>query len=422
MASSKNIQAAWDAFVAFDALKGHPEVAQNLPHPPFYALDRLCRFITFSRPVTKTHFRAQLAVMRRMWEAGGKPPLAAWNSLINFAGKGLRTGSKEEYKTAVSIFNDMVAGRCPGSRLPKGVIDYGRLTNHINTPIQPNLVTFNILLDVATRSLHSDSVKHAVGLFTQSGFAPDFISHMCMLRYHSKKRSLEGVRATLTKIKEQRIIMPIDGFNAVISAYAYNNRHDLALAVFRLLENNITLSDDQEGIHSVRDLLSREERLEVPDNVKPDVATYTAMIQSMAYIGDFVHTFDIFNEFLSSRDTARIHPSTSAAFRAVFLGFSKHGADPSWIVPDTGEVSRWNLSNLQLVFRLFLKLPAQEVPTRSTVYWIMSAFDKTSGHDKKLLREVWAQMKGRYTTARPMLFSQPRLRRMEETIYNYTPH
>jgi len=43
-----------------------------------------------------------------------------------------------------------------------------------------------------------------------------------------------------------------------------------------------------------------------------------------------------------------------------------------------------------------LQLPSLPKPTDRLIYWILAAFDKTSGNDAAKLREVWTKLEAKY--------------------------
>jgi len=53
---------------------------------------------------------------------------------------------------------------------------------------------------------------------------------------------------------------------------------------------------------------------------------------------------------------------------------------------------QWSLQILQTVFDTFITLPPDVKASRSTLHWIMLAFDITSGQDQVILREVWMKL------------------------------
>jgi len=86
-------------------------------------------------------------------------------------------------------------------------------------------------------------------------------------------------------------------------------------------------------------------------------------------------------------------------FRGIFLGFFRHGvaeAPPKKLRSTVAQRQPWLLESLMSLFEVFLALPEYIQPSTSTIYWALIAFDKTSNHDRELLRTVWNRMEGRF--------------------------
>jgi len=99
---------------------------------------------------------------------------------------------------------------------------------------------------------------------------------------------------------------------------------------------------------------------------------------------------------------------TITAFRAIFLGFFRHGKSPhnqqksahfrprALTIGHTPDPDAWSLENLEPIFQRFLDLPDGVKPRVTVLYWIIMAFAKTSGDDFEQLRRVYAQLEDRF--------------------------
>jgi len=103
-----------------------------------------------------------------------------------------------------------------------------------------------------------------------------------------------------------------------------------------------------------------------------------------------------------------LYQPSLAVFRAIFLGFSRHA---------TKDDSDWNMDNLSQMFDMFLKLPSDSNPNDNTIYFIMLAFDKASGHDIKILRDVWMSIHRRFGFVLHKAHSVSRLARLQRLLF-----
>uniref|UniRef100_D8PLC7 Expressed protein n=2 Tax=Schizophyllum commune (strain H4-8 / FGSC 9210) TaxID=578458 RepID=D8PLC7_SCHCM len=111
--------------------------------------------------------------------------------------------------------------------------------------------------------------------------------------------------------------------------------------------------------------------------------------------------------------------------RALFLGFARHGSrrdDAASTRPQRyrGDLptspSAWTLDALLPILRVFQSLPAEPRPSRSTLFWILTAFRKTTGDRRDVVRKVWEMLEGRY--GERYMVSQQRLRSLREWLYH----
>ena len=409
---------------------------------PLSHLHRLCRVLSRNRPKTRTQFLRLLSVLHTIQHSGGQVHLHEWNAVIDNAGKGWRKTRPEDFKLALGIFYDMVEQRPPGSTFSGNESAAGEKGPAVGEPVSPDIVTYTTLLSIAARTLHGPTVRHASSLLQSSGIPPNRITHLSLLKYFTFTKSLSGVRSTLLKMKQQGMELGLDGINACIWAYGHNNRPDVVMMIYRLLRHNVTpdIHIGEDDVDSTARRLKDDEGIIVSKDIKPNEITFTIVIQTMAYHGDLAATLSVFMDMLSSENLemgARLHrdknnklqPSayspTLPIFRAIFLGFSRHGVPPpkngnhklsSRLQSINRSPTAWSLENLSSLFSTFLALPEHIKLSQSTISWIMVAFDKTSGHDMDILRKIWTQLEVRF--GGPWGGSRNRLYRLRASLFH----
>lgn len=428
------LSAAESAAVAWRAYSGL--VALNGPSIPMPHMHRLARVLSSNRPKTRKQFTRLLSVLSAIQKAGGKIHLHEWNALIDHAGKGLRKTKPEEFRRALDIFTDMVSGRAPGSTMHGNEEEDDGFHRG---PIVPDIYTYSTLINIAARTLHGPSVHQASSLLQASGLPPNRITHLSLLRYFTKTKHMSGIRATLLKMRQQGHELGLDGLNACIWAYSHNERSDMVMKIYRLLRHNVTPESGNGDLEDVIRELKEVEFITIPGDVVANEVTFTIVIQTLAYQGNLLATLSVFADMLSSKNVEWGAPlvrdedggwkptsysPTLPVFRAIFLGFSRHVVSPeeeaSFRLQSsaTTRQPRWSLENLQDLFGTFLMLPDRVRPNQSIVYWILDAFDKASGHDADLLRQVWVEMETRFGPwGRGHCYFQNRLRQWHASLF-----
>lgn len=420
ISSGKDLQRVWTCYLNLTRIQNtHPVVQELFPDSriPSKLLSRLSHFIIHSRPITASHFPALLKVMQHLWDIGSVPPRARWNALIRFAADGQRRGGKNGVRKSLAILNDYTKGLRPGSSMQGRAASLPSILDP-NSPNQPNISTYNIIIHIAAKAMDGHLFRDAIDLLDRSGLAPTRITYLAQLNYYAEKKQLGHVRDVVRRLNEDGVDLGVDGINACLWAYTLSNQHSVALDIYRVLRDNRHADEDPETIARLRNKLETYEHIRIPSDARPDKRTYVMLIQTMSYNGNFTEAISIFADFLECTPRGRIHPSTAPAFRAIFHGFSKHAVGRLEELTDFNNPhNKWNLASLQRIYRLFLKLPPREVPSRSTIYWIMVAFDKASDHDVDLLQERWSELENRFAPTSPWLFAQPRLQRMKGMLF-----
>ncbi|OJA19240.1 hypothetical protein AZE42_05995 [Rhizopogon vesiculosus] len=411
-----SVTEGWEAYHTLTVMfPHHIHHLAGVPKIPQRHLHHLARLLASTKPRTRTLFLRLSAVLTTLHRSGGRIYLWEWNALLDCAGKRWRKCSLEDYKAAVEVFSTMTTTPQPSENTGgDGILaadpDFGR--------VQPDIITYTTLLYIAGRSLDPSAIRHASNLLRASGLPPNRITHLSLLYYYTRTKQLSGVRSTLQKMGEQGFEPGLDGINACIWAYARNGHMDIASTIYRVLRHNLQpeLDVGDNDIEAAVKYLLDVESIPVPSKLIPDEITYTALIQSFAYHGQFMKALHVFVDMLSTPNRESKAPMdqtgeplfyqpTLAAFRGLFLGFARHAQKPLSLKAPPGSLSErlfpsqksdWNLDNLHQVFKAFISLPADTKPSERLIYWILVSFGKASGDDPGKLRKVFLQLEQRF--------------------------
>lgn len=424
IARGKALRHVWESYMDLIQIqRTYPVVQEQFPpsRVPSVLLVRLCHLIIHSRPFTHSHYPSLLMVMQHMWDKGRKdrrPTRLMWNSLINFAAKGRRGGGEDGIQRSLAALNDFICDLRPGSTIPNASKLTLPAVLDTSSPNQPDIYTFGTLIHIASNAMDSELFEDANRLLEESGLPPTRITRLSCLEFYTRKKQMDDVRRVIWTMREDGMDLGIDGLNACIWAFTNTGQDSKALDIYRILRNNVEADPDPDAIHRLRNDLEAFEHIHVPNDATPDSTTYVSLIQTMAYHGRFTETTSIFADFLASAPRLRLGPSTAPAFRAVFLGFSKYAIGRLEVSADPNHPHRqWDLESLQAMYRTFLTMPYGVVPSRSTIFWIMVAFDKASDRDVDHLRAIWLELENHFEPMAPWLFQQGRLQRIKNILF-----
>ncbi|ESK93736.1 pentatricopeptide repeat-containing protein [Moniliophthora roreri MCA 2997] len=416
IANTQDHDKAYNAYTTLLKLSHSHPSHKKQPKIPYAHLHRLLRLIVQHRPKTRSQFLCLLSVMSTIHSSGGKLQTWEWNALISHAGTGWRRARAEDWRMALDTYDDMTNGSPPGASFSPS--DYASVPSpHPDENTQapePDLFTYNTLLSIATKTLYGRAVKRSASLLTNAGFTPDRVTYLSMMNFWIGVRKLAGVRSNLLEMRAQGFELGLDGVNECIWGYSQCGRLDIVRKIYDALRTNV-VGDSVSG--EEQEVLENE-GIHIPSEMVPNEVTYTATIQSMAYHGDLDSALRIFMDMLHSDNTEFAAPMvakgeygkyapTSAVFRALFLGFARHGhADR--------EGEGWSLRNLEGIYGTFIGLEEAIGLSQWTVYWVLGAFDKCSGHDVLMLRRIWKELEEREQS-----FGGPqnRLRALREVVF-----
>ncbi|THH06800.1 hypothetical protein EW145_g3835 [Phellinidium pouzarii] len=411
---SSTLEEAWDAFqdlVTLDGASGnlcdtglakHQELAveENV-------LKCLAVRISKTKPSTRGNFLRLLSVsarLRRERERRGDYPLLRteeWNSLIHFAGSGLRRTTVEAYNAALDVFSDMMRDEGQGHEESKSA--------------KPSIYTFTTLLSIAVRTDHRPAIEHAMEMLRMSRLKPTRITHLCTIRFHLRTEGLPGVRRVMSILVKEGHEVGIDGVTTFLYCAGLEGQVEVVQKVYAALRQNLRAVKDVSARIDKRDnsavsgmemshraTRSIEHTITVEGvtfskSLIPSETTYTCTIQTLAYHGYMIEAMEVFKDMLSTErpapESGSFQPSYSV-FRAFFLGYAKHGCQLRGMSKFARKMylrqTAWNWERLQVLLDAFLELKDCN-PSGRVIYWIMKAVRRTTGSEE-LLQDVWMRL------------------------------
>ena len=425
LATTTSAEEGWKAYGVLSRIQQQQNSLNRgtdpIPVVPFAHLHRLARLIARNVPKTRSQFSRLLSVLTTIQNYGGNIQLHEWNALIDHAGRGYRTTLSQNFYHSLSIYCDMIYDRPPGSgflsddgfSFPREGDPYD-LHFPKNPASEPDIYTYTTLINIAARTGDLSLLHRAIALLKEAGLPPNRITHLTLLKFFTAKRELSGVRSTLARMREQNLDIGVDELNACMLAYSKCLRVDITIMIYRALRHNMVPEDyiGHDDITFVQRRLHHE-GIFLPSDLWPNEVTFTSMIQMMAYHGNLLATLSVFSDMISTPNSEQgaplildergelqraLYTPTISIFRAMFLGFCRHGVSPNSF--QTGPLKsdpnepEWNLETLQTIFEKFIKLPPDTKVTASVMFWILGSFNKTSNRDVQLLRTIWLRIEG----------------------------
>ena len=410
LATTQDPANAWAAYRSLLVLPRSSEKAR--PKVPYAHRYRLLRLLAASpHPRPRGRFAQVLSVLRALHDAGGTVVRWQWNLLLDCAGKeGWRRPREEQFRAALALLADMRGGSAKNVVAEGGDGDLARA-------LVPDIYSYSTLIAHAVRTGAPAAVRHAMQLLTRAGLSPGVHAHTPLLCFFARRWDLAGVRDTLFRMRQARKGgLEQVPFNAVLWAFAYNGRLDVARAMYRVVcARRASESEEGQGGYEEERRKEEEEELEatlaeremvfIACDVVPDAPTYHILIQACAYHGDLRGCLEMLTDMLSA-SVAGYSASRLTAFRAIFLGFARHGVSSPTTntkanantLPRLATVlpSEWTLPALEALFARFLELERETRPRENTLFWLVSAFVRTSGHDANVMRRVFERVEDRF--------------------------
>ena len=421
LATTQDATSAWAAYRALLVLPRSPDKAR--PKIPLPHRHRLLRLLAAApRPRPRGRFAQVLSVLRALHDAGGTVQRWQWNLLLDCAGKeGWRRPREEQFRAALALLAEMRGGHDAAPRPRRRSGSGSRGGGGGGGPahaLVPDIYSYTTLIAHAVRTDAPAAVRHAMQLLARAGLSPGVHAHTALLCFFARRGDLAGVRDTLFRMRQAQedAALAQVPFNAVLWAFAHNGRLDVARAMYcvvcaraasepeRVYEEGEREEEEEEEEEELEAALAEREKVFIARDVVPDAATYHILIQACAYHGDLRGSLEMLADMLSTcTDITTSSASRLTAFRAIFLGFARHGVPPSSSTTTTDAIPtepppEWTLTTLEALFVRFLELElsGNTRPRENMLFWLVSAFARTSAHDADVLRRVFERVEDRF--------------------------
>ncbi|KAH8830576.1 hypothetical protein DL96DRAFT_1593519 [Flagelloscypha sp. PMI_526] len=459
LATTNSPEEAWHVYTLLQDLSQQACSVPLVPVGPFISfahLRRLFRLLSRQTPKTRTGFMRILNLLTSIRARNGDIRLYEWNTLADFAGKGWHRARPEDFRLSLGILEDMIQGLSPGYNNAIRAETPLPLKTASN-PVEPDIVTHTTLLNIGVSTLDATSITRAYSLLSASGLRPDRVTFLVILKHYVFLNDLPKAREVMEKMHRLGLELGMDAVNACLLLYTRTDRLDILDSVWQILrwrvefEHYISTSPwaAREDWHKVDSFeisskdylpqdvrqtarqafvlaeeLAQTEHLHFHPAMKPNRITYTTVIQAFAYHGHFQPMLQAFLTFLRSPNeefgaslsrgnlTPEPYQPTLSIFRSLFLSFRKHSPGPIGQHPHYDD--DWTLANLEHLFDAFLdfEFDVNDKLTKVVVFWIMSAFDKTSGRDEAVMLSVWERLEEKFGERMPIYGSGHRLARL----------
>ncbi|KZO92162.1 hypothetical protein CALVIDRAFT_470145, partial [Calocera viscosa TUFC12733] len=389
-------------------------------------LHRIAEQLVKRKPRTREGFLRLLAVLNDLRKVGGEVRTYQWNALADFAGKGFRVSTVEDWGAALGVYKDMLeewharrkreawlAAKREAAGTTGDDPKNGRGDGEDGADIgSPDIITYNTLLSVAARTGDEGALTRAIRLLSPHPGGPekmppaDALTLLSLIPHYTALGTPEQGAEVLRGVIALGKPLQIDAFNAVMWAYARNRQVDVAADVYAALRAHqaqphgeawkLTVPTwDQNPILSLPGLA-------MAPWLMPDEITYSLLIQQFCYDGRLNDALQAFRDMVTP--PAGFAPSMTI-FRAIFVGFARHAGDPnrlrsvSSLEEERARAERaiaWNLATLEQLFASFIKLEWDASPTSLVLYWILMGYAKATGNDWTRLLQVWETLEGKF--------------------------
>jgi pentatricopeptide repeat protein len=359
------------------------ELYQTLPAPGVMHLSNQSRIRLLTRLSNPTHKDYKktlkfLSVLDDLEKVKFRIPRKVWNSAIHLVGRSIGRTTTKEVEQALLKWKEMEQ----------------------EAGIQGDVVTFNILLDIAVKAGQYSLANMVLEEMEERNIKPDRFTRVGMIYFCGMKGDGDGIRkAYLDLINEDQVIdTPV--LNCVITALLMANEPNAAEQVYDRLRDLYLERTDRTIIFQTRKSLKATtraiikqvkeskspkeiERLQEKHFLAPDTTTFIILVKHhVTNTGELAPIV----RYLYEMQALGV-PIHGRIYLELFRGFAWHGGV---------RYTTWSQDHLNSVWEAFLELTGIENVywDKWMVIWILRAFVKCSGYEAAI--EIWKIIKEKW--------------------------
>ncbi|KAI5839488.1 hypothetical protein DFP73DRAFT_483949 [Morchella snyderi] len=333
-----------------------------------------------------------LAVLDDMRAAALPVTRAEYNAAISFVARSFDSVSLDDVKSAIHLWKKSEDGvgvaAGVGGPPPAGVAS--------------DITTFNILLDMASRSDTPVLVEWLLRELSARGMAPDRFTHTTLITYHGLRGDGEGVRLAYRRLVDAGEIVDTVVLNAVMAAflragqpqsahYIYENMKRAALDPLHPLPAGADADADWVGkrrwAKMLKAVAERRRRVvagyvkEFNASLAPDVYTFNMVILQCAKTGDYERAMELFGEM--GVLGVRVDETVLVALLKGFYWYGGMNYTP------------WTPDRLEEVVALAFDEERAILMEKSLARWILMSTARVY-NSKELVLKIWPRIAKRW--------------------------
>jgi pentatricopeptide repeat protein len=360
-----------------------------LPQPNILHIDAKSRELMLRRlsvPDVKTEkaMLRYLSVLEDMKQAGLHIDLHKWNSAVHLAGRSFGHVTSQEVEVALRMWKEMEQQASMAS----------------------NVVTFNILFDIATKAGQFALAEMILGEMRTRKISFSRFSYVSLIYYHGIRGDGASIRRTYRSLVEADQIVDSVVLNCVIASLLRAGELPAAMNVYTRMRlfcrwqkarpyRQLAARKPEREIGKSLDKLANKYRgntamiqqLQDNQSISPDVHTYIILIQHhVSCTGELQTVAALLDEMHETEVVLE-----GRLFLELFRGFSQHGNKPYTL---------WTPSRLEDVWQAFITCLDNEMPdiyvSKWISIWILRAFEHCFGRSQSLA--VWEELRQRWNS------------------------